>query len=195
LTDDERAELQRLIRSKADPFGDAQTRRAIRANATVELAEAVPKLLAENETLHHQLTALQREREELETYSLTVYKQGQALQGRAEAAERLHREAVELCSQELDKRVAAERRLKDLEGDAKRLDWLNDEHKIVNPVAALVVKRHYDRASSEWANVSGDIRKAIDAALSSHHPTAPVPDERADGSSTERPRDEAHDAG
>ncbi len=52
------------------------------------------------------------------------------------------------------------------EADTARLDWLDAEHHTKNslPIAALVVKVNYKRDSSEWANVCGDIRAAIDAA-------------------------------
>jgi hypothetical protein len=55
------------------------------------------------------------------------------------------------------------------ERDTKRLDWLDAEHDRVDPIAALVLKRHHDRASSEWANLAGSpcsVRAAIDAAMS-----------------------------
>lgn len=50
--------------------------------------------------------------------------------------------------------------------DTARLDWLDAEHHTKNglPIAALVVKVNYKRDSSEWANVAGNIRAAIDAA-------------------------------
>lgn len=50
--------------------------------------------------------------------------------------------------------------------DTARLDWLDAEHHTKNglPIAALVVKVGYKRDSSEWANVCGDIRAAIDSA-------------------------------
>jgi hypothetical protein len=61
----------------------------------------------------------------------------------------------------------AERRLKDLEEDAKRLDGLDTNKEL----AHTLFRRRLTQADSRT------LREAIDAALSSHHPTAPVPDE------------------
>lgn len=56
--------------------------------------------------------------------------------------------------------------------DTARLDWLDAEHDRVDPVMRLIVKRHHDRNSSEWANTT-DARAAIDAAMDAA-PTAPI---------------------
>jgi hypothetical protein len=53
-----------------------------------------------------------------------------------------------------------------LRTDAALLDALQAEHERFDPVAALVVKVKHDRNSSDWANVVGDVRAALNAALS-----------------------------
>ena len=53
-----------------------------------------------------------------------------------------------------------------LRKDAALLDALQAEHERFDPVAALVVKVKHDRNSSDWANVVGDVRAALNAALS-----------------------------
>ena len=52
-----------------------------------------------------------------------------------------------------------------LRKDAALLDALQAEHERFDPVAALVVKVKHDRNGSDWANVMGDIRAALTAAL------------------------------
>ena len=52
-----------------------------------------------------------------------------------------------------------------LRTDAALLDALQAEHERFDPVAALVVKVKHDRNGSDWANVMGDIRAALTAAL------------------------------
>lgn len=52
-----------------------------------------------------------------------------------------------------------------LRQDAALLDALQAEHERFDPVAALVVKVKHDRNSSDWANITGDIRAALTAAL------------------------------
>jgi hypothetical protein len=49
-------------------------------------------------------------------------------------------------------------------GDKARLDWLQSEEERVGRVASICVKRDYDRESSEWVNIVGDVRTAIDRA-------------------------------
>jgi hypothetical protein len=68
---------------------------------------------------------------------------------------------VEIC-----KHIATLTRERDaLRKDAALLDALQSEHERFDPVAALVVKVKHDRNSSDWANVAGDVRAALAAAL------------------------------
>jgi hypothetical protein len=53
-----------------------------------------------------------------------------------------------------------------LRKDAALLDAFQAEHERFDPVCALVVKVKHDRNGSDWANVAGDVRAALDAALS-----------------------------
>ena len=49
--------------------------------------------------------------------------------------------------------------------DTRRVDWLQSEEDRVGRIASIVVKVNHDRDGSEWANISGDVRAAIDAAI------------------------------
>lgn len=49
--------------------------------------------------------------------------------------------------------------------DTRRLDWLQSEEDRAGRVMSLVVKVNHDRDGSEWANISGNVRAAIDNAL------------------------------
>jgi hypothetical protein len=53
-----------------------------------------------------------------------------------------------------------------LRKDAALLDAFQAEHERFDPVCALVVKVKHDRNGSDWANVAGDVRAALTAALS-----------------------------
>ena len=53
-----------------------------------------------------------------------------------------------------------------LRKDAALLDAFQAEHERFDPVCALVVKVKHDRNGSDWANVAGDVRAALAAALS-----------------------------
>lgn len=62
--------------------------------------------------------------------------------------------------------------------DTERLDWLVAEGERVDPVAAVVFKRNFDRSSNRWGNAgSADIRADIDAARG----VTTVPTGRVDG--------------
>jgi Ni,Fe-hydrogenase III component G len=52
-----------------------------------------------------------------------------------------------------------------LRKDAALLDAFQAEHERFDPVCALVVKVKHDRNGSDWANVAGDVRAALTAAL------------------------------
>ena len=60
-------------------------------------------------------------------------------------------------------RIEAERDA--LRKDAALIDALQSETDRFDPVVALVVKCRHDRNGSDWANITGDIRAALDAAL------------------------------
>ena len=48
--------------------------------------------------------------------------------------------------------------------DRELLDWFDAEHDRVDPVAHLVVKRQYDRKSSEWCDTVPPIRAELNRA-------------------------------
>ena len=87
---------------------------------------------------------------------------------RAEAAEAKSRDVA--YWHEAWKKAEAEREA--LRKDAALLDALQAEHERFDPVAALVVKVDHDRNGFVWANVVGNVREALTAAVAMQPPFA-----------------------
>ena len=79
-----------------------------------------------------------------------------------EIPEEVHWRSAEAMADEI---VRLRKERDALRKDAALLDALQAEHERFDPVAALVVKVKHDRNGSDWANVMGDIRAALTAAL------------------------------
>lgn len=98
LYEEERAEWRRKLASYRDPFGDAQTRRALRADVIVEAVEIVPRLLDQLECTEARLTSLEREKGGLEDkLKVSEWARGQLIEQH-------------------------DQRVRDLEEDAKRME-------------------------------------------------------------------------
>lgn len=94
------------------------------------------------------------------------------LRAAADEIERLRedfRMGFEVLGRVTHLKLAAQEENERLKEDKARLDWLDaeaDHSRAQGPVAALTVKADYDRNSSEWVNIVGTAREAIDAARS-----------------------------
>ena len=116
--------------------------------------------IAEEERDSWKVRAMQSEQQRQSLRDLLVIAEGQRDQAKIDAEHWKGEWAVAM-----GQLGGARAEVEALRKDAALLDALQAEHERFDPVAALVVKVKHDRNGSDWANVIGDVREALTAAM------------------------------